>query len=102
MANEMKPYLAADLGAVFTYDFPIVVKYRGKKYTALSNDTLTAETDELGGPIAIDQNEYHFQTSDLLSVVNGEEINVLGRNAIIVSNTLSADGSELIIRVRAA
>ncbi len=102
MANEMKPYLAADLAALYDYDFPIMVKYRGKQYTALPSDNSTAEQDELGGPIPIDQNEYHIRTSEIAEVENGEEMEILGKKVLIVSNVISADGSELIVRTRAA
>lgn len=102
MPDDMKPYLEADLDALFDYDFTVTIKYKGKQYTAIPSDSNAAEMDELGGPIPIDQNEYHFRTSELPGVENGEEMELSGKKILIMSNIISADGAELIVRTRAA
>ena len=102
MSDVMKPYMARDLKNLFANDFTVAAKYKGKIYQVIPGDDSNSEADELGGSIPIDQNEYHFQASDNPGIENGQELKVLGKNYIIVTFVESADGAEIIVRVRAA
>lgn len=98
----MRPFLAHDLAEVFIYDMTSIVQYKGKSYTVLVSDRQVSEVDELGGPMPIDPNEYHFQTTDLAEIENGDFIFDDGAKQIVVSSTTSGDGNELIVKTRAA
>ena len=102
MPEDMRPYIGADLAALFEYEYTVEAQYNSRTYTAIEGDNSFTEVDEFGGPSFIDLQEYHFKTTDLPNVEIGTEMTVAGKLKIIVSAVISADGNELIVRVRAA
>ena len=101
--------LAADLAALFSYEFlasAIVPTVNGQAYSVIVGDDSLSEQDAYGGPESIDLQQVHFQTSQLAAMIEGE-IFTLTTNAgtnqkICVSSIISADGSELIVTCRNA
>ena len=98
--------MAADLSAVFTYDFSTTAKIGTKIYACLVGNAGETEEDAYGGPQDINLQQVHFRASDLSAVEIGSIMYVTdasGTKKRIVTNTiLSADGVELIVNVRAA
>jgi hypothetical protein len=98
--------MASDLSAVFTYDFGTTAKIGTKTYTVLVGNAGETEEDAYGGPQDVDLQQVHFQASELSSVEIGSIMYVTDasgtKKRIVVNTTLSADGVELIVNVRAA
>lgn len=101
-AIDMRPYMGADLAALYVYDFPDIIIYQGKNYSALIRDRVLEELDEFGGPILINILEIHVLTSALSSIPNGVLLTAKGGEKEVKTSMLSEDGNELIINVRAA
>ncbi len=105
-SGDMAPFLAADLAALFDYDFPTTVIIGAKTYDVLLGDDSVTETDAFGGPEAQDTQQIHFKVSDLASIENGEVLELKQgtktQQKLVVSSLISADGVELIAYVRAA
>lgn len=100
----MQPFMGNDLAGVFTYDMPTQVAVSGVIYTILKRDATFEETDALGGPELINALELHFLASQLASIVNGSYVTypaVGGAQKEVLKSTLSEDGNELIVYVRA-
>jgi len=102
----MKAYLAADLAGVFVYDFPTTCTVGGTTYNVLVGDNSQTEEDAFGGPQMVDTQSIHFRVSDLASIDNGTVLTLVDTGVstkkLVVSNTISADGNEMIVQVRAA
>jgi hypothetical protein len=103
-AIPMQPFMGQDLAGVFTYDMPTQVQVAGKVYSILKKDATFEEIDALGGPEIINALELHFLASQLPSIVNGSMVSypVNGRQREVLKSTLSEDGNELIVYVRAS
>jgi hypothetical protein len=103
---SMGSYMAADLNAVFSYDFTTTCKIGSRVYTVIVGDNSQTEEDAMGGPQMIDTQQIHFRRTDLSTIENGTIVTLTDQGTalrkIVVSNTTSADGNELIVYVRAA
>ena len=106
--DSMAPFLAADLSSVFSYDFQAVCVVDGQNYTVLCHDVENSEVDAFGGPEMINPMEIHFQTVQIAEIENGIEVTLYPQglsgsnmNLLTVSNVVSADGNELIVKARA-
>jgi hypothetical protein len=104
----MHNYMAADLAALFTYEFTstCTLGTATQGYTVIVGDDQQTEQDAFGGPESEDKQAVHFKVSSLPAITNGSVL-VLNtpsgnQRKIVVSNTTSADGVELIAYVRAA
>lgn len=99
---DMRPFMGADLAGVFAYDFPDTILYLGQSYSAIVKDRQLEELDEFGGPILINILELHVLTAMLPTIPNGALLIAKGAQKEVKSSTLSEDGNELIINVRAS
>lgn len=103
---SMGAYLAADLSAVFSYDFTTTCTVGKRPYTVIVGNNSVTEEDAYGGPTPVDTQEIHFRTSDLATIENGIIITLVDqgetKKKLVVSSLVSADGNELIVNVRAA
>jgi len=102
MILDMRPYMAADLAGVFTYDFTDTFTYNSTVYTGIFRDRTIEEIDEMGGPVSINILEIHVLTTALASIPNGALLTAKGDSKIVQRSELSEDGNELIIYCRYA
>lgn len=110
--------MKVDLAGVFAYDIQrtaiIIENGITTTYTVLLEDTNEDEGDDFGGPIINMGQGVHFLISDLPSIEpgatlyiqdvdpNGPPGTLINRKKLVISTTTSADGNELIVKVKGA
>lgn len=110
--------MKVDLAGVFAYDIQrtaiIIENGITTTYTVLLEDTNEDEADDFGGPIIDMGQGVHFLISDLPSIEPGatlyiQDVNpngppgtTINRKKLVISTTISADGNELIVKVKGA
>jgi hypothetical protein len=107
--NSMQTFLAADIAGVFASDMPGVCVVDGANYSVLCHDVENSEVDAYGGAEMLNPQEIHFLTAQLPAVENGIQVTLyphglkgVSLNLLTVSNVVSADGNELIVKARSA
>jgi hypothetical protein len=102
----MQAFMAADLAALWGYEFTTTVTIDTKTYTVLVGDDSNVEQDAFGGPESQDTQQVHFKTADLPSLELGTVLTLAqgkqNKRRLVVSTVISADGNELIAAVRDA
>jgi hypothetical protein len=113
----MAQAMAMDLGGVFALEISVRVLIEGATamLTALLNDQVFSEEEDMGGQQLIDLVEVHFQVVDMPSIANETVMTVffidpqtclptdtVGKKKIVLTSKLSNDGNELIVTARAA
>ena len=110
--------MKVDLAGVFAYDIQrtaiIIENGITTTYTVLLDDSQEDEQDDFGGPMIDMGQGVHFLISDLSSIEPGATIYIqdvdnsgppgtkINRKKLVISTTTSADGNELIVKVKGA
>lgn len=98
---SMQSAMAKDLSELFDRDMPVVCKIGSVKCNVLIDDLLNDEIEGYGGAESLEMQRVHFKTTDLKRIEVGAKLTVAGKSKIALSSITSADGSELIVTVRA-
>lgn len=96
----MESYMATDLSALYQRDMPKKAKIYGKEYTVLLGDSATDEIEAYGGPESVATQEVRFLRAELEELEDGTVFMLEGKSKIVLTTTVSADGNEIIARVR--
>ena len=107
----MTEAMGMDLNGLFSSGenlVQVLVEGATDRISAMLNDQVFSEDEDIGGQQLVDLVELHFQVTTLSKIDNETVVTVFvnptceGKKKIVLTSKLSNDGNELIVTARAA